>query len=102
MKHLAYVHQRNVALVETLGNAVRGMIAGRRSSPPGSAGRPSIGRHLARAILWILALGIQAALIVLVAELVELIHGVIELYLDLANLQLELQAQYVTVTTPGQ
>jgi hypothetical protein len=39
-------------------------------------------------------------LLVLVAELVEVIHGVMELYLDLAQQQLDLTSLYVAATTP--
>lgn len=100
MKHLVYVHQRNVALVETLGNAVHKMLVGRRPSPPGDAGRHRLKGRLLGALVWVVAIAMQAALIVLVAELVELVHGVIELYLELADLQLTLQSQYVAVTGP--
>jgi hypothetical protein len=47
-----------------------------------------------------MALLIQAALLVLVTELIEMAHGVMELYLDLVAIQLDLQSTYVAATTP--
>jgi hypothetical protein len=49
---------------------------------------------------WLIVLVVQAALILLVAELVEVAHGVMELYLDLAQQQLDLTSLYVEATTP--
>jgi hypothetical protein len=100
MKHLAYVHTPVKSLVETLvGGTVR-MLAARLLPPNGKAGGTHWGRRLAIALLWILALGIQAALVILISELVEIIHGVMELYLDLAQQQLDLTSIYVAATTP--
>jgi hypothetical protein len=49
---------------------------------------------------WLVALIIQAALLVALSELVELVHGVMNLYLDLAEQQLELTSLYVAATSP--
>jgi hypothetical protein len=49
---------------------------------------------------WLIALAVQAALILLIAELIEVAHGVMELYLDLAQQQLDLTSLYVEATTP--
>jgi hypothetical protein len=48
---------------------------------------------------WLVALAVQAALLLLVAELVEVAHGVMELYLDLAQQQLDLTSLYVKATS---
>jgi hypothetical protein len=48
----------------------------------------------------VLVLLIQAGLLVLIAELVEVIHGVMDLYLDLAQQQLDLTSLYVAATEP--
>lgn len=100
MKHASYVHTPVKSLVETLvGGTVR--VLTRRFRPPlGTPGHSQLGRRLAIALIWFLALVIQAGLLVLVAELVEVIHGVMELYLDLASMQLDLQSTYVAATTP--
>lgn len=76
------------------------MLVRRLPFPQDRAGGPHWGRRIAVALVWVLALAIQAALLVLIAELVEVIHGVMELYLDLASMQLELQSTYVAATSP--
>lgn len=100
MKHLAYVHQRNVTLVETLGILVRRMLPAPLRVPPIQAGPVRLRSRILVGVGWALALIIQAALLVLIAELVEVIHGVMELYLDLARQQLDLTSIYVAATTP--
>lgn len=100
MKHLAYHHQPSRALVETMGTAVRRMLPGPLRSPNVRGGRVSIRSRILVAVGWTLTLVIQAALLVLVAELVEVIHGVMTLYLDLAEQQIELTHLYVAATTP--
>jgi hypothetical protein len=75
------------------------MLVRRLPFPQNRAGAPHWGRRIAVALVWVLALAIQAALLVLVAELVEVIHGVMELYLDLAQQQLELTSLYVEATS---
>lgn len=100
MKHATYSHTPIKSLVEILvGGTVR--VLTRRLRPPlESPGRPQLGRRIAIALIWFLALVIQAGLLVLVAELVEVIHGVMGLYLDLAQQQLDLTSVYVAATTP--
>lgn len=100
MKHLAYIHQRNVTLVETLGHLVRRMLPGPFRSPNDLTGPASLRSRILVAIGWLLVLTIQAGLLVLIAELVEVVHGVMELYLDLAQQQLDLTSLYVSATTP--
>ena len=100
MKHLQYVHTRNVTLVETIGNLVLRMLPRPLRSPNVPSGRGSIRSRMLVGCGWTLALVIQAALLVLVSELVEVAHGVMELYLDLARQQLDLTSLYVQATTP--
>lgn len=76
------------------------MLARRMLPPSGPARRSHLGRRVAVLLVWVLALAIQAGLLVLVAELVEVIHGVMGLYLDLARQQLDLTSIYVAATTP--
>lgn len=100
MRHLAYTHSVNRTLVETMTMAVRRVLP-RPLRSPNVRGR---GTHPGRAVLvalgWILTLTIQAVLLLLVSELIELAHGVMTLYLDLAEQQLELTHLYVAATTP--
>lgn len=100
MKHLAYGHTRNKSLVETLASGVRGMLPGPLKFPQVRSGPGSVPSRLLVALGWLIVLVVQAALILLVAELVEVAHGVMELYLDLAQQQLDLTSLYVKATTP--
>lgn len=49
---------------------------------------------------WLITLIVQAALLILVSELVAVAHGVMSLYLDLAQQQLDLTSLYVSATNP--
>lgn len=100
MKHLAYRHSPNRTLVETMGTAIRRMLPPALRSPnAGPAVNPWRSRLLV-CVGWVIVLVVQAALLLLVAELVEVAHGVMELYLDLAQQQLDLTSLYVEATTP--
>jgi hypothetical protein len=100
MKHLPYNHSVNRTLVETLGRWVRQMLPAPLKFPRIVEGRVPLGSRILVAIGWALVLIIQAGLLVLIAELVEVIHGVMSLYLDLAQQQLDLTHLYVAATTP--
>ena len=76
------------------------MLPARLRSPEFVAGRVPLRSRILVCIGWLLVLVIQAGLLVLIAELVEVIHGVMELYLDLAQQQLDLTSLYVAATTP--
>jgi len=79
---------------------IHGMLPGRLRRPHDGAGRPTWKGRLLVVLGWLLALVIQAALILVIKEVIELCHGVIGLYLDLAKLQLDLTSQYVSATSP--
>lgn len=100
MRHLAYTHSSNRALVETLTGWIRGMLPAPLRSPNVRGAGTHKGRRLLVLAGWILTLVIQAALLLLVSELIEIAHGVMTLYLDLAEQQLELTHLYVAATTP--
>lgn len=100
MKHLPYGHTRNEPLVETLAKGVRAMLPGPLSRPQAPSGPGSARARLLVAVGWLVALAVQAALILLIAELIEVAHGVMELYLDLAQQQLDLTSLYVKATEP--
>lgn len=100
MKHLAYKHTPNRTLVETMGAVIRRMLPGPLQFPRVVAGRVPWTSRVLVGIGWLLVLVIQAGLLVLIAELVEVIHGVMELYLDLAQQQLDLTSLYVSATSP--
>ena len=100
MKHLPYGHTRNESLAETLIHGVRQMLPGLLRSPKLGAGPGPWKARLLVALGWLITLAIQAALLILIAELVEVCHGVMDLYLDLAQQQLDLTSLYVSATSP--
>lgn len=100
MKHLAYRHPVNKSLAVTLLKGIRGMLPPALRSPKLGAPAVPAGRWIPVALGWLIALAIQAALLLLVAELIEVAHGVMELYLDLAQQQLDLTSLYAAATSP--
>ena len=100
MKHIAYRHTVNRTLAETMLGGIRRLLPSRLRSPNVQGGRGPLGGRLLVACGWFIALAVQAALLVVVAELVEIIHGVMALYLDLAQQQLDLTSLYVAATNP--
>lgn len=100
MKHLAYRHSVHKSLAVTLLEGIRGMLPALLRSPKLGAAPAPWGSRMLVGVGWLIALAVQAALILLVAELVEVAHGVMELYLDLAQQQLDLTSLYAAATSP--
>lgn len=100
MKHLAYGHTPNKSLVETLCGGVRQMLPGPLRRPQALSGPGTLRARVLVGIGWLIALAVQAALLLVIAELIEVCHGVMELYLDLAQQQLDLTSLYVSATGP--
>jgi hypothetical protein len=97
MTHLTYSHSDNRSLVETMFEGVRRVLVGRRQIPPVPAGRTSCRRRIFTVAGYLLALVIQAGLLWLLAELVQVVHGVMELWLQLATQHLDLISLYNAV-----
>lgn len=97
MKHLAYTHSPVHSLAGSWLNVIRGMLP--KSLQPSPAGATRIGcrRRILSAAGILLALVIQAGMLWLLAELVDVAHGVMELWLELANQQLDLISLYNSV-----
>jgi hypothetical protein len=83
----------------TMLGCIRKMLPGRLRSPNAVAPAGHTRARVLVAVSWLVALAVQAALLLLVAELVEVAHGVMELYLDLAQQQLDLTSLYVSATS---
>lgn len=69
-------------------------------SPNEAPAVPHLRSRVLVCVGWLIVLVVQAALLVLVAELIEVAHGVMNLYLDLAQQQLDLTSTYIAATTP--
>lgn len=100
MKHLPYGHTRNRSLAETLITGLRGVLPPALRSPNEGPAVPPLRSRLLVAVGWVIVLVVQAALLLLVAEMIEVAHGVMGLYLDLAQQQLDLTSTYIAATTP--
>lgn len=100
MKHLAYSHRPLTPIVAETLSWIHQLLPRRLQGTGRAGGAPSWRGRLLCIIGWLLALVIQAALILVIKEVIELAHGVIGLYLDLAKLQLDLTSQYVSATSP--
>lgn len=100
MKHLAYIHTRNRTLVETMLGAIRRVLPVALRAPNAGATGHTIRARILVGTGWLIALAVQAALLLVIAELVEVCHGVMALYLDLAQQQLDLTSLYVSATGP--
>lgn len=100
MKHIAYRHTPVRSLAETMLGGIRRWLPSRLRSPKLEGGRGHLRSRVLVGISWLVALAVQAALLLLIAELVEVAHGVMELYLDLAQQQLDLTSLYVSATGP--
>lgn len=81
--------------------AIRGVLPAPLRNPQSPSGAGPWRARVLVSVGWLLVLVIQAGLLVLVAELVEVVHGVMELYLDLAQQQLDLTSLYVAATNPN-
>ena len=100
MKHLQYSHTLNHSRAETCGWWINGMLPVRLRSPKVADTPVATRSRFLVLIGWLITLIVQAALLILVSELVAVAHGVMSLYLDLAQQQLDLTSLYVSATNP--
>lgn len=78
-------------------NWIRHILPGSIIRPPSETPRRVWPRRLCIILGWLVAVVVQAALLWLVAELVQVAHGLMELWLQLANQQLDLVSIYNAV-----
>lgn len=100
MKHLAYSHSATRALAEIMVCWIHQMLPRPLRSPKLRRGRGLTLRRWLIVIGWIIAIVIQAGLLWLVAEMVQLVHELMTIWLDLAAQHLDLLDLYVTATSP--
>lgn len=100
MKHILYTHARNVSLVGAVAHWTRHLLPVTTRSPIDGDTRSRWRSRVLVALGWVCVLVVQAALVLVVREVIQLAHGVIGFYLDLAKLQLDLSSQYIAVTSP--
>jgi hypothetical protein len=79
---------------------IRRVLPGPLQFPQVRSGPGSVRARVLVGLGWLIALAVQAALLLVIAELIEVCHGVMDLYLDLAQQQLDLTSTYIAATTP--
>lgn len=97
MTHLAYVHSPNVSLVGAMTSWIRHILPVSLLDPPKETPRRVWPRRICMLVGWLLAVSVQFGLLWLVSELVSVAHGLMELWLELANQQLDLVSIYNAV-----
>lgn len=97
MTHLLYTHSPNVPLVTLMTSWIRHILPVSLLDPPSETPRRVWPRRILILIGWLLAVSVQFGLLWLVAELVSVAHGLMELWLQLANQQLDLVSLYNAV-----
>lgn len=100
MTHIAYTHTSTVPLVVAMTRWIRRVLPVGNTSPIGASPRRTWPRRLLITCGWLLAVVVQFSLIWLVAEMVQLAHGLMELWLQLATQQLDLVSLY-NLVRPG-
>ncbi len=97
MSHIAYVHQPNKSLLGTSVRAVGGVVTRWLVERSPTSWLVGCRRRILSVAGILIALAIQAGLIWLTAEMIQVAHGVMELWLELANQQLDLVSLYNSV-----
>lgn len=100
MTHLLYTHTRNVSILEAMTRWIRQTLPIPSTTSPGGYPRRVWPKRLLVFVTWLTAIVVQAGLIWMVAELVQLAHGLMDLWLELATQQLDLTSLYVAATNP--
>lgn len=97
MTHLLYTHAPNVSILGAMTSWIRQALPGLIVSPHRSAPRRVWPRRLLIALGWFVAVVVQCVLIWLLREVISVAHGLMELWLELANQQLDLVSLYNSV-----
>lgn len=97
MKHIQYTHSPVKSMAGSWLTWIRVMLPSPVRPSPGASGRRTWCRRLLSVAGLMFALAIQAGMLWLLAEMVQVAHGVMELWLELANQQLDLVSLYNAV-----
>lgn len=97
MTHLAYRHSPNVSILGAMVSWIRHALPVKLLDPPNGATGRAWPRRLLIALGWCIALVSQFGMLWLLREIIAVAHGLMELWLQLANQQLDLVSLYNTV-----
>ena len=97
MTHLLYSHSPNVSILGAMTSWIRQALPVALIDPPKETRRRVWPRRLLIALGWFIAVVVQCVLIWLLREVISVAHGLMELWLELANQQLDLVSLYNSV-----
>ena len=100
MTHIAYTHSPNVSLVGAMTSWIRHILPVTLIDPPSETRGRVWPRRLLICLGWLIAVATQFGLLWLLREVISVAHGLMELWLQLANQQLDLVSLYNAVR-PG-
>lgn len=99
MTHLIYSHSPNVSILGAMTSWIRHILPGSFRSPIGDAPRRVWPTRILISLGWLIAVVVQCGLLWLLREVISVAHGLMELWLQLANQQLDLVSLYNAVRT---
>jgi|SRR6476620_4342868 len=97
MTHLLYTHSPNVSILGAMTSWIRHALPVQLVDPPSEPRRRVWPRRLLVCIGWLVAVVVQCGLLWLLREVIAVAHGLMELWLQLANQQLDLVSLYNAV-----
>lgn len=97
MTHLLYSHSHNVSIVGAMTSWIRHALPVQLLDPPQEPRRRVWPRRLLICIGWLIAVVVQCGLLWLLREVISVAHGLMQLWLELANQQLDLVSLYNAV-----
>lgn len=97
MTHLLYSHSPNVSILGAMTRWIHQSLPVKLLDPPQETRRRLWPRRLAIILGWLVAVTVQCGLLWLLREVIAVAHGLMELWLQLANQQLDLVSLYNAV-----
>jgi len=97
MTHLLYTHAPNVSILGAMTSWIRQALPVQLLDPPSETRRRVWPRRLLICLGWFIAVTTQFGLLWLLREVIAVAHGLMELWLQLANQQLDLVSLYNSV-----
>lgn len=97
MTHLIYSHSPNVSILGAMTHWIRHVLPLPTETPIRAERRRTWPTRLCIALGWFVAVAVQCGLLWLLREVISVAHGLMELWLQLANQQLDLVSLYNAV-----
>lgn len=97
MTHILYTHAPNVSILAAMTDWIRHVLPLPTRSPIVAERRRTWPSRLLICFGWLIAVVVQCGLLWLLREVISVAHGLMELWLQLANQQLDLVSLYNAV-----